>query len=145
MRLAGLVVMMGTLLTGIITGFIGEVKRLMSFTTLGKWIGKKWTSMIDSFKTNWAVLIDKIKGRKLVTNITAAWQKFTAKLSSIFTPLMEWIGIGGKAAGEVKPKEQGRMMKLLGKFKKFFTAWPRTLAIGKALGRLAGAPDQPLV
>ena len=51
--LASLAVMFGTLLTGIVLGFVGEIKRLMSFTKLGKWIGKQWTSVTTLFKEKW--------------------------------------------------------------------------------------------
>ena len=37
MVLSGLAVMFGTLITGVIIGFLGEVKRLLSFTALCKW------------------------------------------------------------------------------------------------------------
>lgn len=138
--LANLAVMFGTLMTGVVLGFVGEIKRLMSFTKLGKWIGKQWTSITTLFKTRWTALITSIKESKLVKGITSGWQRFTAKLSAVFTPLMDWIGVkdikGGAAGGKVQgPKQQGKMMQLLQKFKAFFTKWPRTLAVGKALGR----------
>ena len=134
--LANFAVMLGTLLTGVISGFTVKLKEMFSMTKLGKWFKTKWTDLKKSMKTKWSKLIVSIKESDLVVSITKSWDAFTARLSKTFTPLMEWLGLkGGDDAETKKPKSEGRMMKLLDKFKAFFLKWPKTLLVGRALGR----------
>ena len=117
--LANFAVMLGTLLTGVLSGFTTKLKEMFSMTKLGKWFKTKWTDLKTSMKTKWNKLILTIKESEIVQSITRSWEAFTARISKTFTPLMEWLGL--KGGPEVQgPKPQGRMMELLEKFKAFF-------------------------
>ena len=132
-------VVLGTLLTGVLVGFTTKLKEMFSMTKLGKWFKTKWTDLKTSMKLKWEKLILTIKENKIVKSISAGWSKLTARLSAVFNPLLEWLGIGAAAGmaaddgAEAKPK--GKLMTLLDKMKKFMLKWPRTLAVGTALGR----------